>query len=232
MEKLKWSRNDSKKFWKLLDKFEKRKDNGIFKECISGDRWVDHFKSILQNQNNNGTLPQNTSPVGHLDYEICDEELKLSAYILKSGKATGYDCISYEMISCLLEVSPEVVKKLFNALIKFPSVIKKWQISVMSTIHKKGSKINPDNYRGISLLSCFAKYFLSFMNQRLMKFVTERGILSKAQLGFLPGNRTSDALLILNNLIEYYCKKRSLYIFGCFVEPLILSQGTFCFKSF
>ena len=151
VQKMEWSRKDSKVFWKLFDKFEKRNDDEIFKECISGDRWVNHFKSILQNENSNGQLPQNTSPEGPLDFEISEEELKLCSYILKSGKATGHDCISNEMISCLLEVNLEVIKKLFNALIKFPSVIKKWQTSVISTIHKKGSKIDPDNYRGISL---------------------------------------------------------------------------------
>ena len=106
VDKLNWSRNDSKKFWKLLDKFEKRKDDGIFKEYISEYRWVNHFKSILQNQDNNEPLPTNTSQAGPLDYEISDEELKLSAYILKPGKATGYDSISNEMISCLLDVNP------------------------------------------------------------------------------------------------------------------------------
>ena len=34
----------------------------------------------------------------------------------------------------------------------------------------------------------------------------------------MPGRRTSDALLIPNNFIEYYCKKNSQHIFGCFVD--------------
>ena len=89
---------------------------------------------------------------------------------------------------------------------------------MITPVHKKGSKTNPDNYRGISLMSCFAKYFLAILNQRLLKFVIVNKILSKSQLGFLPGNRTSDALLILHNLIDYYCHKNKKYIFGCFVD--------------
>ena len=124
VQKMEWSRKDSKNFWKLLDKFEKQKDDGVFKECISGERWVNHYKSILQSQNNDNELPRNSCLEGPLDYEISKEELEMSAYILKPGKATGYDCISNEMISCLFEVNPEVIRKLFNALIKFPSIIK------------------------------------------------------------------------------------------------------------
>ena len=43
-------------------------------------------------------------------------------------------------------------------------------------------------------------------------------IFSKSQLGFLEGCRTSDAHLILSNLIEYYCKKKNEYIYGYFVD--------------
>ena len=122
------------------------------------------------------------------------------------------------MISCLMNVKPEIIKKLFNAILKNPITIMAWHTSMISPIHKKGSKIDPDNYRGISLISCLAKFFLTILNQRLTKFVLERKILSKSQFGFIPGYRTSDALLILHNLIEYYCKKNKEKIFGCFVD--------------
>ena len=89
---------------------------------------------------------------------------------------------------------------------------------MISPIHKKGSKTNPDNYRGISLISCFAKFFLVILNKRLLKFIFDNQILSKSQLGYLPGNRTSDALLILHNIIDFYCHKNKKRIFGCFVD--------------
>ena len=85
-------------------------------------------------------------------------------------------------------------------------------------IHKKGSKMNPENYRGISLLSSLGKFFTAILNRRLLTFAIENKILSNAQLGFLPGNRTSDALLILYNLIDYYCHENKKHIFGCFVD--------------
>ena len=51
-----------------------------------------------------------------------------------------------------------------------------------------------------------------------MNYVTNKRILSKAQLGFVPGNRTLDALLILYNIIDYYCHKNKKHVFGCFVD--------------
>ena len=89
---------------------------------------------------------------------------------------------------------------------------------MINPLHKAGSKMDPDNYRGISLLSCFSKYFSAILNARLTKFAIDKKILSQSQLGFLEGCRTSDAHFILNNLIEYYCKRRNKHIYGCFVD--------------
>ena len=89
---------------------------------------------------------------------------------------------------------------------------------MITPVHKKGPKGDPDCYRGISIMSCFAKYLLATLNHRLLAFVIDKNILSKSQLGFLPGNRTSDALITLYNLIDYYCHKGKKYLYGCFVD--------------
>ena len=51
-----------------------------------------------------------------------------------------------------------------------------------------------------------------------MKFVIDHHILSKEQLGFIPGNRTSDALLILHNMINRYCINKNKHVYACFVD--------------
>ena len=218
IQKMNWKKKDAKSFWKLLDKLDQKRGGDIFKESVSSNKWVNHFKGVFHNPNISGPLPENTKGQGSLDYSISKEEIALGAYILRQGKSPGYDQISNEMIACLLKANPEVIRKLFDEILKNPTIINKWRISMITPIHKKGAKTDPDNYRGISLMSCFAKYFLAILNNRLLKFVTDNKILSTSQLGFLPGNRTSDALLILHNLIQHYCHKNKKYIFGCFVD--------------
>ena len=220
LNSMKLSRKDSRQFWKLLEMLEHKENDDIFKQAITDKNWTSHFKSVRQcdSQPINGGFPNNTNEIGQLDYEISEEEIQLASYILRNGKATGIDSISNEMLTCLYSAKPEIVKKLFNSILSNPMIINKWQISMISPIHKKGSKSNPDNYRGISLTSCLGKFFAAILNQRLVKFVIEKNILSQAQLGFLPGNRTSDAHLILYNLIDFYCNKRKKYIFSCFVD--------------
>ena len=40
----------------------------------------------------------------------------------------------------------------------------------------------------------------------------------KSQLGFLSGNRTSDAHIILNNLIRKNCRRNNSKIYSCFID--------------
>ena len=91
-------------------------------------------------------------------------------------------------------------------------------MAMISLIYKKGSINDPSNYRGISLLSSLGKFFYTVLKNRLTNFVRKQKILSDCQLGFQVGNRTSDAHIILYNLIRKYCHKNYKMIFGCFID--------------
>ena len=145
---------------------------------------MSHFKTTFQASEGGKPLPKNTTESGILDHDITDEEIKLAAYVLRNGKAPGHDSISNEMLFCLLDARPDILKKLFNAILKNPTTIEKWNISMIAPLHKTGSKIDPDNYRGISLLSCFSNIFVSILNQRLTKYAIEQKMFSRSQLGF------------------------------------------------
>ena len=74
------------------------------------------------------------------------------------------------------------------------------------------------NYRGISLISCLYKLLTAILNKRLGKYCVENNILPKNALGFVSGNRTSDAHLLLHYLTQNYCHKSNRYIYSCFVD--------------
>ena len=91
-------------------------------------------------------------------------------------------------------------------------------LGVIIPIHKNGTKTDPSNYRGISLLCSLGKFFLSILNNRLLTFTIENNLLSKNQLRFLPGNRTSDAHIIVHNLIRKYCHQKKSKTCSCFID--------------
>ena len=78
--------------------------------------------------------------------------------------------------------------------------------------------MDPSNYRGISILSCLSKLYTAILNKRLMAYAIEKGILKPEALGFVAGNRTSDAHLILHSLIQRHCHQKNEKIYSCFVD--------------
>lgn len=71
----------------------------------------------------------------------------------------------------------------------------------------KGDTKDPDNYWGITLLSCLGKVFTAVMNNRLGNFAKNTGLINKEQAGFRPGCSTSDHIFALNCLLDIYLSK-------------------------
>ena len=210
--------SDIKQYWKLLNKldFENNKArNGITN--ISNREWMEHYTNLFR-CDSQSKIPDSVTTSGPLDYEITMEEMMKAKGILKPGKATGIDGISNEMIREALNIYPQAVLNVLNKLMGHGSGVPVWLTSLLLPIHKKGQVDDPDNYRGIALISCLAKFFYSILNNRLLDYCLKNKILSPSQLGFLAGNRTSDAHIILYNLINDYCHKRGLKLYGCFVD--------------
>ena len=217
VQEMSLSKGDHKTFWKLLEKIQKENKNAS-KDHIPAKRWNEHFKKILRDKNGNPTLPPNSDKVGILDYDITLEELKKAAYILRLNKASGFDSLSNEMIIALMEVKPELIVCMFNKIFQGQTKVENWSIAMISPIFKSGIEMDPGNYRGISVLSCLGKFFSSVLNQRLLKYVLDNNILNKAQLGFVSGNRTSDAHIILYNLLQLQCHSRGRNVYSCFID--------------
>ena len=152
-------------FWKLLDKMEQKNDDTIFTNNISEERWLAHFKHISQSPYGKFSLPKNTSKEGNLDYEISNEEIQLGSYILRNNKSPGYDSISNEMISCLLIVKPEILRKIFNAILNNPVTIERWNTSLIFPLHKKGQKQTPITIGVFPFCLAFRNFFSQFLTR-------------------------------------------------------------------
>ena len=208
------SNGQKKTYWQHLKKLEKNVDNESY---MPDQTMIDHFKETLYNVNAAIKIPDD-SVGGPLDYKITIEELHLASTILKNGKSPGTDNILNEMITPLITLYPEIILKLCNDTLNSNIISPQWLTSLIFPIHKKGAKDNPDNYRGISLMSCMGKLFFSILNNRLTTFANEKNLLAESQLGFTQGTRTSDPLIILHNLIQKYCYRKKKKLYCCFVD--------------
>ena len=98
--------------------------------------------------------------------------------------------------------------KLFNKILDTGDIPEDWLTGLIIPIYKnKGEKNDPNNYRGITLLSCLGKLFTSILNHRLTEFCESNLILKEIQAGFRKGYSTLDHIFVLKNLIDIFKSK-------------------------
>ena len=73
------------------------------------------------------------------------------------------DGIVIEMLKCSTNVTVTYSKHLFNRILVTGNFPKQWCQAVLAPLHKKGSKADPGNYRGIALLSVLGKVFMKII---------------------------------------------------------------------
>ena len=99
--------------------------------------------------------------------------------------------------------------KFFNIVLNTGIVPSSWTLGVIHPIYKnKGQRGDPNNYRGITILSCFGKLFTCILNKRLGIFIEKYDIIGAEQTGFRKGFSTLDHLFTLYGIIDVLLSKR------------------------
>ena len=117
------------------------------------------------------------------------------------------------MIKAFSETHMGVLTKIFNIVLQSGHMPHEWVIGIIKPIYKNKGDINdPDNYRGITLLSCFGKLFTSILNDRLTTYINLNEMMSEAQAGFRKGYSTTDKIFTLKSIVELcLCQGRRLF---------------------
>ena len=124
------------------------------------------------------------------------------------------------VIKCCIENNSnfsDILQVLGNELLKSEKYPKLWKTDLIRPIHKKESTSKESNYRGITLSSCFGKFFNAMILNRILKAFEELNISHHHLMGFRPNMRTSNNILILKTLIDkQFNNNQKLYF--CFVD--------------
>ena len=88
---------------------------------------------------------------------------------------------------------------------------------LITPIHKKGDKLNPENYRKVTVLPALGKLFEIVLENRLTYKNEVCCDNDQFQAGFKANCRTSDNIFILYSLVEHSKKyKKPLYV--CYID--------------
>ena len=93
-----------------------------------------------------------------------------------------------------------------------------WASSIIVPLHKKGTMTDPNNFRGIALLSHVGKVLTRILNKRLANWVSKNKLLSDFQAGFRKSYSTLDNIFILDTIIQDRLRKKGGALYCCFVD--------------
>ena len=201
---------DPKAYWKVI--------NDECKESEQGGPSCKVFFDFFKDMNASGSATSSPckgddSDNIELNVAFTEEELKPCFQKLKNDKACGDDLIINEFLKHSTDKMLTVYTLLFNLILATGVVPSCWTIGVIKPIYKcKGKIKDPNNYRGITILSCFGKLFTSALNARLNAYVEKNKLLGKEQVGFRAGCSTVDHLFTLHSIVEIILyKAKRLY---------------------
>jgi len=127
------------------------------------------------------------------DKPLLKEDIEQELRSLKNRKSPGPDGIFNEMLKYGGTELTLHLTQLFQQIFKLCTIPNAWQQSIITPLFKKGSKTNPDNYRGITLLNTTLKLFTKVFLRELLQYLQPR----EEQQGFRKNRSTTDAIFIV-----------------------------------
>ena len=212
-------RHHPKEYWSILKNSDRTPKSD---PKISLSDFEKHFKQ-LNHDNESETHQFNFSDIDpttieEFNLEFTFDEVMKNIKLLKINKSEGVDFIKNEYLkNCPTKVVMLMVS-IFNLILQTGHVPSEWGVGLIVPIFKKkGSHFDPNNYRGITLLSCLGKLFTLCLNARLTKFARDRHIIGEEQTAFREGYCTMDNAFVLNELINLYLHKNKR-LYCCFID--------------
>ena len=112
------------------------------------------------------------------------------------SKAAGVDNLPGRFLKDGAVILAKPVAKIFNLSKIFPDSCK---LAKLKPIFKKGSRMDPSNYRPISLLPLISKIFEKIVHDQMIDYLAQCNILYKYQSGFGAKHSTDLCLSYLND---------------------------------
>ena len=127
---------------------------------------------------------------------------------LKKGKAVGNDGIPGELLFQGGEIMWKCIWWISKKIFEVQEIPLDWKKGLIYPIFKKGDRLEPNNYRGITLLSITSKVFSTVLNNRILRFCEKRDVIVDEQAGFRAGRSTVDQVFVLREILKIRKMKR------------------------
>lgn len=197
--------------------FRKRKPKHT---SIELDLFRKHFEDLSTfptNMDSDPPVDTGTTVFEELDIEISEKEISDAIDNLKRDKSHGLDYILNEYFIEFKGILMPYLHSIFNRILLSGYFSTQWSDAVIVPVFKKNDPADPNNYRGISLISCFCKLFTAILNRRLILLASSNSIVTDVQFGFQPMLGTTEAIFALHCLVSQALQTKKRF-YCCVVD--------------
>ena len=207
------SEHDSKKLWQSINwngSFDAKLDSN---KRPSDECFCQYYENLLRSPDEiQDSIPGINVHIPILDDQLEPMEVDRAIRKLKASKAAGVDGVPPGLLKLLNDEWTLFLTYVFNRIFEsgYPTC---WNDAKVFNIFKKGERLLPANYRGISILNALPKLYDSILSQRLSLWYKP----SQEQAGASKGRGCDEQILIVRLLIDIARKtRRELY--ACFID--------------
>ena len=111
------------------------------------------------------------------------------------NKSHGFYSCPVSILNSTSDIISDIIAQIFNKSIDSGNYPSKLKMAKVIPVFKSDDEPDPNNYRPISLLSCFNRIFEKLVFKRLKSFIDKNNILYSFQYGFRDGHSTEHAIL-------------------------------------
>jgi len=139
---------------------------------------------------------------------VTETEVLDAIAMLKSKKSEDFNGVSMFFLKKFKNYLSSPLKHIINCSLTSGSVPLQFKIAKVIPLLKTGDSSQPDNYRPISLLSCFSKILEKVVCLRLSSFLESNSILSPVQFGFRKDHSVTHPMVHMMNYISTALNKK------------------------
>ena len=139
---------------------------------------------------------------------------------LNPNKAVGLDGVSSKFLRDGAEVLVEPVCHIINLSILTETVPRGFKQAKVIPLFKKGSRLDPGNYRPVSILSVLSKILERAVDGQLKEYLARKNVLFSKQSGFRSRFSTDTCLIGLTDFV-----KREIANGSCVVQGVRHSKS-------
>lgn len=144
------------------------------------------------------------------------EEVIYQLRNLKKKKAMGEDGLENEVWKYAPKEVGEALWELLRKIWNGEGIPEDWKKGVICSIYKKGDKRVAKSYRGVTLMDIAYKIYAGILDERLKAEIETK--LEESQFGFRKGRGVTDAVFVINHIIDKQLSREKGKLYACFAD--------------